>query len=395
MPNIRRQAPRPHVVIPDTSVLWHEDKSHPVDPKFDDFWNQHTSLVTLHLAVPDIVRSELVFQQTTSARKACDKMFEHLAMISRITARPQRHRVQNDKLRVQVETKIDRWIHDKQATLLPIPVSQIDWAGLCEAAAWRLPPFTYDPKNVETEKGFRDTLVMETVIQYASTCTDDVNIVFVCADRLLRETVADRLQSDARCSCYETLQDFSSYINLTREQLTNQFIKAILRRARQRFFRPGDPNCFFFRVELNKKVIEALAPVFENPTSANDTASTSWERLLSPPLWKGVGQYKNFIAGPVFQRVVNDTDYYWTTRVTRSREFYDSRSTPPATPARILQASVNVNWHAHVTADGRFRQMTFDSLDLGEASFRTPTDEDVKDFRPQMVQIPATQSPEQ
>ena len=74
MRRILKGAPRTHVLIPDTSVLWHEDKKHAVNPDFDVFWSDHESLVAMELIVPDAVRQELLFQQTCSAGKAFERL---------------------------------------------------------------------------------------------------------------------------------------------------------------------------------------------------------------------------------------------------------------------------------------------------------------------------------
>lgn len=36
MPKIMKRKPPPHVLVVDTSVLWHKDKAHVVCPEFED-----------------------------------------------------------------------------------------------------------------------------------------------------------------------------------------------------------------------------------------------------------------------------------------------------------------------------------------------------------------------
>lgn len=50
---IKKQKPKPHVLIPDTSTLWHDDKQHVVDPRFDEFWDGYASPFSLELAIPE------------------------------------------------------------------------------------------------------------------------------------------------------------------------------------------------------------------------------------------------------------------------------------------------------------------------------------------------------
>src|SRR5438105_3509238 len=154
MARIRKAAPPPQVLIPDTSVLWHEDKRHAVAPEFDEFWTTHSGLVTLRLVVPEAVRQELLFQQTTSACKKLEAIAEQMELLSGITAYAHRHRLQKDKLRAQVTAKLDKWLNSKGAVVQPIPLERINWGKICEASAWRLPPFTLNAKNPDWEKGF-------------------------------------------------------------------------------------------------------------------------------------------------------------------------------------------------------------------------------------------------
>ena len=393
MPKIKKPAPRPQVVIPDTSVLWHEDKRHAVSPAFDEFWSAHSGLVILRLVVPDPVRQELLFQQTTSACKKLDSVAEHMETISGITAHTHRHRLQKDKLQRQIATKFDRWLNGKVAVVHPIPYARIDWPKICEASAWRFPPFTLNPKNLDWEKGFRDAMILETVVDYASTCSDEVNIAFVCGDRLLRETTFERLKTDPRCSSYESLQDLGSYIKLTREQLTNAFIKAILRRARRKFYTAGDDSCLFMRAKIGSQLQELEKNLLANPTSA-DSLANPYEAVFSTPRWKRTGvpsQY--FIPGPQFQRVVDDADYYWKTVITHIAEFQDTQTIP--LPNRILIIPTSIFWHARISADGRFRTVVFDSLQAEKSSFRVPSEEDIKVYANALTTLvaPPTVSP--
>ncbi len=379
MAKILKSAPRPHILIPDTSILWHEDKAHAVDPEFDQFWEHHTTLVTMDLVVPEVVRSELLFQQTTSACKALDRVAEQLAVISAITTHPQRHRLQKEKIKHQIAAKIDKWLNGKGAVVQPVPISDINWHKICDAAAWRLPPFTLNPKNPEWEKGFRDALILETVVDYAAKNVDKVNIAFVCNDRLLRETAALRLKSDLRCACYETLQEFSSYIKLTREKLTNEFIRAILARARRKFFTPRAPECLYYKADIRNKIIATVTPVFDNPALADDKPFSYVDLLLSPT-WKRVQDVSRLIPGPEFQSVVDDAEYFWKTTVTSFAEYHDTKLVDSVSSRRLLIAPVSVYWHARVLADGRFRSVTYDRIESGKTSFRPPTQEDIKRF---------------
>src|SRR5215218_7609215 len=107
MATIRRLAPKPHVVIVDTNALWHKEKRHAASPEFETAWDENCRLVTLELVVPEVVKSELVFQQTSSAWKQLEDVSGGLAEISAITASSHTTRLTREKLQRQVEEKVE------------------------------------------------------------------------------------------------------------------------------------------------------------------------------------------------------------------------------------------------------------------------------------------------
>jgi hypothetical protein len=75
----------------------------------------------------------------------------------------------------------------------------IDWPALIDNAVWRLPPFSpfgTEPKQT-TEKGFKDALILETLLAFQKDAQDR-EIVFVCADALLSDSAISRLGSQPK-----------------------------------------------------------------------------------------------------------------------------------------------------------------------------------------------------
>ena len=157
MANIKKKEPAPHIVFADTNILWNQSKDVPVNPEVDRFLDMHVGDFRLELVIPEVVYGELLFQHTTSALKAMEKASSALTELSSICAYSHKHRVTDAKVKRQVETKINKWIRDKGARIQPTPIQTINWTDLIQAAVWRLPPFTFDTKNSQNEKGFRDS----------------------------------------------------------------------------------------------------------------------------------------------------------------------------------------------------------------------------------------------
>jgi hypothetical protein len=115
------------------------------------------------------------------------------------------------------------------------PVEEIDWKKVIQSSVWRTLPFTGDPKNPENEKGFRDAMIRETVSKICAESGNTIIVAFVCGDFALRTAANSRLSDRLNFASYESQEAFESFIDLTRENLTDEFVRAILNRASAKF----------------------------------------------------------------------------------------------------------------------------------------------------------------
>jgi hypothetical protein len=141
-----RSKPVEHVIIPDTSILWYDDKKPVVSPDFERFWADHHKLVPLELMIPDVVRGELLFQQVTSARKHFEKAMTALGDFAAITESKHEFSITADEIKAKVCRRFDRWLERKGGRIMPLP-QQVSWARIAEASIWRQPPFSLDPQE--------------------------------------------------------------------------------------------------------------------------------------------------------------------------------------------------------------------------------------------------------
>ena len=82
---IRKEEIKIHIVIPDTNIIWFKDKSIVVNPAFDKFWDNYSQNSNLHLVIPEVVKGEILFQQSTSAIRQMEKATESIKEVSSIT----------------------------------------------------------------------------------------------------------------------------------------------------------------------------------------------------------------------------------------------------------------------------------------------------------------------
>lgn len=380
MTPLPRRRPPGHTVIVDTSILWHRDKANVVAPEFEAFWQEHSSTGPLKLVVPGVVRGEILFQQTSSALKALERANQSIRDVSVITEKSYSHRVTEERVRAQVVERFDRWLSSKSAYVAIAPVQAIDWAAVVRAAIWREPPFSFDPKNPDHEKGFRDCLILETIAHHVEQNRDPV--AFICNDRLLREATEARLVNHASCSCYDSLNDFASYMRLMQQRMNDRFVKSILSRARKKFFVKRDPRSLYYKAGIYKRIAHEYADALEVEEERTiDIRSALWGR--NSTAWVRFGQEQVRISNTQFERLDEPSTFRWVTPLTFIRPFRHDPGSDQANSVRmekVLTVSFIVRWHAYVTRSGAFRACEIDTIEFRDRTFDVLTPEQRERF---------------
>jgi len=379
MATIKRKTLPRHFLVVDTNCLWHADKKHVVHPTFQEFWDAHTTKFDIRLVIPEVVKGEILFQQTTSTLRTLERVNQQFENISGSTGKNYKHRLTETRLRRDVQTRLDKWIGKVNGDVEPTPVVSIDWPALIQSAIWRKPPFTEDK---ETEKGFRDSLILETV---ASFCLHhpDAEIAFVCNDRLLREETTERLKSFDKLSVYENIQAFEAYLKLTLEQLTEDFVRDIQRKAKVKFFSSSNGGCLFSREDIVEAIRDKFQEKFANPT---DGLGRGLNALLNPsPVgskWESISNEKVWIYPPQFQSLENASSFHWKSNVVLV-ELYEQQgfggggliASAMQTQRKLQILSFAILWKANVGRKGRFTQMELEDIIFEDRTFEDPASE--------------------
>lgn len=381
MSSIKKVEPLPHIVLVDTNILWCKDKTPPVNPEFDSFWAAHEKIIELELIIPEVVRGEILFQQTTSALKSLERAKENMNHVSAITADQHIISLEAETVRMQIAGKFDQWAKSKNALVAGIPLATIDWNRLCNDAIWHLPPFESDSKNSEYEKGFRDALTLESIKDFVKKEKRAVNIVFICNDMLLRTTALEELGNDSRCSCYASLSDFSSYIKLTKEELTKEFISSILGHASENFYSVNNPNCFYNKYDISTKVVTDFKSLFDDPNNSDPSMKLlAYPSFLSKPRWGPITNGEWFLDNPQFRELSGSDEYHWTSVLTFIKCYRELQSVsytvliPPQ--EKILILPFLIDWKGRVTADGMFHDFELENIEIKNNIFRSLTEEE-------------------
>lgn len=384
MARIRRARPPKHILVPDTSILWHQDKStFVVSPEFEQFWEQNASKYDIELSIPHTVHGELLYQHTSSALGALERANNQFDNMSSIASARYRHRVTQSRLQKDVESKINMWVARIGANIIDLPVNDIDWMAVAEAAIWRKPPFL---EEKDREKDFRDALILETLIHY-SLNNASTEIAFVSADGPLREAAEKRLENQAGVTCFQSVEEFLSELRLRDEALTNEFVTAIRRRAQRKFFSPGDPKSLYYRESVIQKIKEKFSEEFSVP-NINYLSTLAAGLRGAAGNWTAHTGEKRWIWNAIFDRLEGERDFYWQNRVTVIQLFkYEGASGGTLLTRSYQSGQINlrklefsISWRAIVGTDGRFRTIALEDIKLLEKSFEPPTSQDIEEF---------------
>jgi PIN domain len=381
MVRITRPSPPEHLVLVDTNILWTDDKAVVVNPAFDAFWAQYSAVFPMKLIVPGVVRGELLFQQVTSATKLLEKANDHFDRISKITTVAYAHRVTANRIKKHVEERFEAWLQAKRAEIKEVPIPHVDWAKVIDDSIWRVLPFTGDSKERNSEKGFRDYMILETVCAVCKYYSPKVNIAFICDDFPLRQAADSRLGLIDSFTSYESLTDFISFIELTRKDLTERFVKSILAKAREKFHSETDNDCLIYKDRLVHKIRDQFRSRLENPVVPGvlgfmDYAATAWQHI---------GQERIWVTRPQFYELERSDVYHWKSRVTYYRLYERQQLSPSpygsSDERRMVKLGVDVHWKATVRSDGRFFHCEVVDYKESEYAFDVPTDKELEQYR--------------
>ena len=222
-------------IILDTNVLWHNDKTIVVNPDFDQFYQENLNSNRFKILLPKIVCEEILFQHTNSALKTFTNLKDTFKELSQKTNKNYPCKLHEDKIKEDIRKKFEKWVKKVSATIIEVPITNINWNDIIHNSLWRLAPFTFDNKNDKNEKGFRDAMIAETVYEIVNLNIQNNQIVFISDDNLLRDTIKEKLFDNNLVSTYNSIDDFNSQLKLKEERITKQRGEILLKRAPVKF----------------------------------------------------------------------------------------------------------------------------------------------------------------
>lgn len=378
--SVQRIATPHHYLIVDTNVLWCHDKSNVLSPEFLEFWNEYSQEFDLDLMVPEVVKNEILYQQTTSSLRKLERINDSFKTLSSYTDVDYSHRVSEPRVKRDIQQRLDKCFSKLKAKIVPTPITIIDWAKLIHSAVWRKAPFT---EEKDTEKGFRDSLVLECTKHF---CIDlPMNeVAFISADRLLRETAADTLLDHSGFTAYESLDEFGAYLNLRKEELTDEFVKNIARKARRKFFDSKKGDGFLVQEDLINKIKTEYAVEFKKLEQTKSLGLLA--QNISGDNWKPASKEKIWVSSARYEKLEGKNTFFWKSGVTFVQLFeYNFGDKPiflsPRGTQKIRRIHFIIIWKTNIGNTGRFQNMKIETISLQENAIIEPTHKLIDDYQ--------------
>lgn len=219
----------------------------------------------VQLFVPSIVKGELVAQRLRTAIRLRNELLGKIETIKAITGfdRWGDFQCNDDELRARIKQKFDQWVDENGVTTIEARPDLIDWAALIKGAVYRLPPFEPaedDTEKESSEKGFKDALILETLVQIENDNASH-SVVLITKDKLLREAALGRMKSRL---VFDSISSFKAHLIQLRDQNSESFALSVAQAARDAWDTSKQPN-LFDQLKVAEHVQNEFAATLANP----------------------------------------------------------------------------------------------------------------------------------
>jgi len=221
---------------------------------------------------------------------------------------------------------------------------------------------------------------LETVFHFVQNSKDAVKIVFLSNDHVLRAATKARLSKSNHFFAFESIKEFESYLQLTGEKLTSEFISKIVLRAANKFFDPDDESCLYLEAGIQERVARDFKLYFEDVSRSQSSDLYSLSLLSTTSDWKAIDAGKFWIQTPEFLKIDKPKTYIWKSTMTFVRSFNRQKTSVLLSGSgnvieeKVLLLTFNITWSAKVKNDARFYELKVLAIDLPKNEFRVATE---------------------
>jgi hypothetical protein len=257
---IRAKLPNFSVVV-DTNAIFPKTPWILVSPKFSTTWQDCCGLTDLSLIVPEVVRDERLYRLVAWIKEASEAVAGKLKVMNELSGAKFPPMPSAEDFKKGIEEAFTRWAQSLNVVVQPVPFDSIDWKKVVKAAVWRENPFDPPTEEKDSEKGFRDCLILETLDEIVEK-TSGRQVVFITNDKRLHNAATARF--DSKCLCHEDATAFHSFLKLIEKNANQTFAANLLAKVSQVFFTVGDQDCVWTKFNILDRIKKTWSALLES-----------------------------------------------------------------------------------------------------------------------------------
>jgi hypothetical protein len=145
----------------------------------------------------------------------------------------------------------------------------------------RVPPF----QPGETEKGFRDAMVLESFLQLVADSPRNpavCRVALVTKDERLTAAAVSRISEYGNAEVLDGLDDLRNLINTLVSTVDEEFVKELREKAQKVFFIPKDDDTFYYREKVGNQIREKFSKDLEALPQGTDSRQAGKVLIGSP-----------------------------------------------------------------------------------------------------------------
>lgn len=282
--------------------------------RFIKNWSINKQLI-INFYVPEIVAEEYKKYFLNEVKRSIKQVSGASELLYRFTGLKTNNPTLNDReiLKIAEKTLQENALH-----IIPVPYDEVDLRDLAKKAVYYLPPF-----EEKHEKGFKDSLIAETIISQKELIPQETNLIFICGDNKLREYLSGNRKIKGGLKLYQSVPEFESELRLLLTAFDKHFIDRLTQQAKERFYNPAKPEgSLYYEFKVKEKISEQYGYLFVHPERHRrlEYLSNAYFGESETGIWVAVEQPLFEIGNPVFSQKRNGK-YQWETTVVSKQRF--------------------------------------------------------------------------
>lgn len=317
-------------VVFDTSAIYSGTTSDLFKNEIRELFEKYSSTQDLKITwyLPEVV----VHERTHQMRKKGLELIPSINKLERILG----HNlgITPEIIELKINDTIAKHLEKNKINVLKIDPLKVNWEKLILNSCYRIAPF----EDNEKEKGFRDSLVLESILQLISsspTASSICRVIFITGDKLLQEAFINATSENANVKVFFSLEELDSLINILSSEITEKLINSIIEQAQNLFFKKENQDSFYYKENIGQKIRDKYSTELSSlPPNAQKRENGTW-----------------WIPKPGFVKKINQK-IFWKTTITVDAKGYSVKkdlitsilekySTLPENPTGVIRTKFN------------------------------------------------------